>query len=68
VLVGLWPALSGIFLIAVLIKVIPTLSHLALWVGVGTVAIGVVPMAIFWKQGSTYFNKVTKEERRAILD
>ena len=68
VLVGLWPALSGIFLIAVLFKVIPTLSHLALWVGVGTVAIGVVPMTVFWRQGSTYFNKVTKEERRAILE
>jgi len=68
VLVGLWPALSGIFLIAVLFKVIPTLSHLALWVGVGTVAIGVIPMTVFWRQGSTYFNKVTKEERRAILE
>ena len=67
-LVGLWPALSGLFLIAVLFKVIPTLSHLALWVGVGTVAIGIIPMTIFWRQGSTYFNKVTKEERLAVLD
>jgi len=67
-LVGLWPALSGLFLVAVLVKVIPTLSHLALWVGVGTVVIGVIPMAIFWRQGSSYFHKVTKEERRALLD
>ena len=67
-LVGLWPALSGLFLVAVLVKVIPSLSHLALWVGVGTVAIGVIPMAIFWKQGSSYFNKVTKEERLAVLE
>lgn len=67
-LVGLWPALSGLFLIAVLFKVIPTLSHLALWVGVGTVAIGVIPMTIFWRQGSSYFHKVTKEERLAVLE
>jgi hypothetical protein len=66
-MVGVWPALSGLFLIAVLIKVIPTLSHLALWVGVGTVAIGVIPMAIYWSQGAAYFNKPTAEERHAQL-
>ena len=66
-MVGVWPALSGLFLIAVLIKVIPTLSHLALWVGVGTVAIGIIPMTIYWRQGAAYFNKPTAEERHAQL-
>ncbi len=66
-MVGVWPALSGLFLIAVLIKVIPTLSHLALWVGVGTVAIGIIPMAIYWSQGSAYFKTPTSEERHAQL-
>jgi len=67
IFLGIWPLLSGIFLIAVLFKVIPTLTHLALWVGVGTVALGVIPMAIFWQQGSSYFDKPTAEERRAHL-
>ena len=66
-LVGVWPALSGLFLIAVLIKVIPTLSHLALWVGVGTVAIGIIPMSIYWYKGADYFKSPTAEERRAQL-
>ena len=68
ILIGLWPALSGIFLIAVLLKVIPSLDKLSLWVGVGTVALGVIPMAIYWKQGSPYFQKPTPEERLAHLD
>lgn len=67
VMIGIWPALSGIFLIAVLFKVIPTLTKLALWVGIGTVAIGLIPMAIFWAQGSSYFKKPTPEERVAHL-
>jgi hypothetical protein len=67
-MVGLWPGLSGLFLIAVLVKVIPTLSKLALYVGVGTVALGIIPMAIFWSQGSSYFKMPTKEERHAKLD
>ena len=67
VFLGLWPLMSGVFLIAVLFKVIPTLTHLALWVGVGTVALGIIPMAIFWIQGSAYFDKPTAEERRAHL-
>ena len=68
ILIGLWPLLSGIFLIAVLIKVIPSLDHLSLWVGVGTVALGIIPMAIYWSQGSPYFKKVTPEERLAYLE
>jgi amino acid transporter len=68
ILIGLWPALSGLFLIAVLFKVIPSLDKLSLWVGVGTVALGVIPMAIYWKQGASYFAKPTKEERLASLD
>jgi hypothetical protein len=51
-----------------LVKVIPTLSKLALYVGVGTVALGIIPMAIFWSQGSSYFKMPTKEERHAKLD
>ena len=66
-LVGVWPAFSGLFLIAVLIKVIPTLDNLALWVGVGTVAIGLIPMTIYWSQGSEYFKRPTAEERHAQL-
>ena len=67
-LIGIWPLLSGIFLIGVLFKVIPTLDQLSLWVGVGTVALGLVPMAIYWSQGSPYFQKVTPEERLAYLE
>jgi len=66
-LIGVWPALSGLFLIAVLFKVIPTLSHLALWVGVGTVVAGVIPMTYYWIKGSDYFKTPTKEERHATL-
>jgi hypothetical protein len=68
ILIGLWPALSGIFLIAVLFKVIPSLDKLALWVGVGTVAIGIIPMIFYWSKGSPYFNKPTPEERLAYLE
>lgn len=64
---GLWPALSGLFPIAVLVKVIPTLSHLSLWMGIGTIAIGVIPMSIYWIQGSSHFHAPTKEERRETL-
>jgi amino acid transporter len=68
ILIGLWPALSGIFLIAVLFKVIPSLDKLALWVGVGTVATGIIPMIFYWSKGSPYFNKPTPEERLAYIE
>jgi len=31
------------------------------------VAIGVVPMTVYWAQGADYFKKPTKEERHAQL-
>ena len=66
-LIGVWPAISGAFLVAVLFKVIPSLSHLALWVGIGTVAMGLLPMSYFWIKGSDYFKRPTKEERHATI-
>jgi amino acid transporter len=65
IFMGLWPLLGGIFMTAVLYYVIPTLNSASKYIGLGTVAIGVIPMAIFWAKGSHYFHKVEKHERRA---
>ena len=67
VFMGLWPAMSAIFLFTVLLKVVPGLAKLDLYIGVGTVALGFIPIAIYWSKGSDYFKKVQPHERRAAL-
>lgn len=64
-LMGLWPLAGAIFMFVMFAKVIPGLNATTNLVGLGALAIGLVPMAIYWAKGRTYFAKVTPEERLA---
>lgn len=67
IFVGLWPLVGAVFLFVVLFEVVGGLSGLTLWVGFGSMALGLIPMAIYWAKGSRYFREpffvaVSKEE------
>jgi amino acid transporter len=68
-LVGLWPLSGAIFMIFVFIKVIPTLNNATKWIGLGAIAVGLIPMAYFWfVKKSSYFALPTREERGVVLE
>jgi hypothetical protein len=48
-------------------KVLPTLNTTTKWIGLGTIALGLVPMIWYWSRGHVYFKMPTKEERLAVL-
>lgn len=52
---GILPFVSAIFMFYVFVKSIPRLNDPSLEIGIGLLAVGVVPMAIAWRRGSTYF-------------
>ena len=64
---GLWPLLGAIFMAVVFVKVIPTLNATTLWVGFGSLALGLIPMFYYWSKGHIYFKMPTKEERIGVL-
>jgi amino acid transporter len=64
-LIGLWPLAGAIFMFVMFAKVIPALNATTNIVGLGALAIGLVPMAIYWIKGRPYFDKVTPAERVA---
>lgn len=64
-LIGLWPFLGSVFMFVMFAKVIPGLNGVTNAVGLGALAIGLVPMAIYWAKRRPYFDKVTPEERVA---
>jgi len=68
-LIGLWPLLGAAFMIFVFIKVIPGLNPTTKWIGLGSIALGFVPLLYFWiVKKASYFNLPTKEDREAVLE
>ncbi|MGN6125052.1 MAG: APC family permease [Humibacter sp.] len=57
IFIGLWPAIGAVFMTLVFIFSIPGQDALVLIIGIGTIAIGLVPMAIYWRKGSKYFDR-----------
>ncbi len=67
IFMGLWPLAGAIFMGFIFTKVIPGLNGTTLLVGLGAMAIGLIPMVYFWIKGSPYFEMPTKEDRHAVL-
>jgi amino acid transporter len=71
IFIGLWPAIGALFMAAIFILSIPNqfesypkdpgTAWLILIIGIGTIAIGLVPMALYWKKGKKYFTRVPLE-------
>jgi amino acid transporter len=55
VFIGIWPLLGAVFMFWVFVEAIPTLDTTAKVVGLGALAVGVVPMVWFWRKGAAYY-------------
>jgi hypothetical protein len=67
IFMGLWPLLGAIFMGYVFVEVIPTLNSTTLTVGLGAMALGLIPMTYYWIKGNPYFDTPTKEDRHAVI-
>ncbi len=68
IFMALWPLLGAAFMGFIFIKDVPSLNGTTLWVGLGSVAAGVIPMTYYWIKGSPYFELPSKEDRHAVLE
>jgi amino acid transporter len=64
-LMGLWPFAGAVFMLVMLVRVVPSLNATENIVGLGAIAIGLVPMTIYWVKGREYFTVVPLAERIA---
>jgi hypothetical protein len=53
--IGVWPLLGAAFMVFIFIESIPSLGVTVDLIGLGTLAAGLVPMAIYWAKGREYF-------------
>ncbi|WP_052226498.1 APC family permease [Microbacterium mangrovi] len=56
-LIGLWPALGAVFLGWVFVASIPNNAPVVNIVGVGLIALGFIPLAIFSRRAKTYYSR-----------
>jgi hypothetical protein len=67
IFMGLWPLVGAIFMGYIFYKVVPGLNGTTLAVGLGAMALGIIPMAFYWLKGNPYFKMPAKEDRIAVL-
>jgi amino acid transporter len=68
VFMGLWPFVGAVFMGYLFVEAIPGLNAATLWVGLGAMALGLIPMSYYWAKGNPYFTMPPKEDRVAVLE
>jgi amino acid transporter len=63
--IGLWPLLGAAFMSYLFIKAVPGLNNVELIVGLGSMALGLIPLAWYWYKGAPYFKMPDKLDRVA---
>ena len=67
IFIGLWPLAGAVFMTVLFVKSIPALNNVELLVGLGSMALGLIPMAWYWYKGAPYFKMPEKLSRHAQL-
>jgi amino acid transporter len=68
VFMGLWPLVGAVFMATMFVKTIPGLNATTLWVGLGAMALGVIPMTYYWVKGNPYFALPSPQDRHAVVE
>jgi amino acid transporter len=55
VFIGLWPLLGAVFMFWVFIESLPELDTTTKAVGLGALALGLIPLAFYWAKGVGYY-------------
>ncbi|MFE3850987.1 APC family permease [Streptomyces griseorubiginosus] len=63
---GLWPLLGALFMFWVFVESLGELSTAAISIGVGGLAVGLVPMFWYWRRGSDYYRPARLDASRTV--
>jgi amino acid transporter len=70
IFMGLWPFVGAVFMGYVLenqVNYLRTSNPKALWIGLGAMALGLIPLIYYWSRGNPYFKMPSKLDRHAQL-
>src|SRR4051812_35840418 len=55
IFIGIWPLLGAVFMFWVLVESLPTLDTTTKVVGLGAMALGLIPLGWYWAKGVAYY-------------
>ncbi|MFJ5642352.1 APC family permease [Streptomyces sp. NPDC093223] len=63
---GVWPLFGAVFMFWIFVESLSELSAAAITIGVGGLAVGLIPMLWYWKQGSEYYRPARLDATRTV--
>ncbi|WP_234538134.1 APC family permease [Streptomyces sp. R39] len=63
---GLWPLLGAAFMFWIFVESLGELSTAAISIGIGGLAVGLIPMLWYWRQGSDYYRPAKLDAARTV--
>ncbi|MFD4599470.1 APC family permease [Streptomyces sp. NPDC058464] len=63
---GLWPLGGAVFMFWIFVESLGELSTAAIAIGIGGLAVGLVPMLWYWRQGSDYYRPAKLDATRTV--
>ncbi|MCG7208127.1 APC family permease [Streptomyces arenae] len=63
---GLWPLFGALFMFWIFVESLGELSGAAIAIGIGGLAVGLIPMLWYWKQGSDYYRPAKLDATRTV--
>ncbi|MEU0206190.1 APC family permease [Streptomyces canus] len=63
---GLWPLLGALFMFWIFVESLGDLSTAAITIGVGGLAVGLIPMLWYWRRGSDYYRPARLDASRTV--
>ncbi|MEU9971548.1 APC family permease [Streptomyces sp. NPDC051014] len=63
---GVWPLLGAVFMFWIFVESLSELSAAAITIGVGGLAVGLIPMLWYWKRGSEYYRPARLDATRTV--
>ncbi|MFD3497797.1 APC family permease [Streptomyces sp. NPDC058676] len=63
---GLWPLFGALFMFWVFVESLSELSTASVVIGIGGLAVGLIPMLWYWRQGSDYYRPAKLDATRTV--
>ena len=63
---GVWPLFGALFMFWIFVESLSELDTAAIAIGIGGLAVGLIPMFWYWRQGSDYYRPARLDATRTV--
>jgi amino acid transporter len=57
IFIALWPGIGALFMGWIFVEAIPSSTPIVIYIGIGALVVGIIPILIFWRKGKAYYGR-----------